>query len=68
MIPIEGHRNLFRDEETGAIVNYDTLEYQQYVKMKNEKKSQKEEIKKLKDDVREIKFLLEDLINATKRN
>ena len=24
MIPVEGHKNLFRDEKTGAIINMDT--------------------------------------------
>ena len=27
MIPVEGHKNLFRDEKTGAIINMDTSGY-----------------------------------------
>ena len=42
MIPVEGHKNLFRDEKSGAIVNTDTHEYFQYVKMRSEKQKQKE--------------------------
>ena len=34
MIPVEGHKNLFR-EKSGAIVNTDTQGYSQYIKMKN---------------------------------
>jgi hypothetical protein len=68
MIPIEGHRNLFRDENSGAIINYDAFEYNQYIKMKNQRKTQKEEIEKIKDDIDQIKLLLTELINETRRN
>lgn len=63
MIPIEGHKNLFRDEKTGAIVNSDTFEYNQYIRMKRERQKQKDEIAELKNDVQQIKNLLMELIN-----
>lgn len=66
MIPVEGHKNLFRDEKSGAIVNCDTQEYNQYVKMKSEKKKQKDEIEKIKNDISEIKILLKEMINGSK--
>ena len=31
MIPVEGHKSLFRDEETNAIVNTDTIAYDNYM-------------------------------------
>ena len=31
MIPVEGHKNLFRDEKTGAIVNMDKTGYSNYM-------------------------------------
>ena len=31
MIKVEGHSNLYRDENTGAIVNCDTAGYNQYI-------------------------------------
>lgn len=68
MIRIEGHPNLYRDENSGAIVNYDTLEYQQYIKMKKQKIDQKKEIDNLKLEVSEIKNLLMELINESRRN
>lgn len=69
MIPIEGHNNLFRDESSGAIVNSDTIEYNQYIRMKNERQRQKDEIAELKSDVQQIKNLLMELINdETRRN
>lgn len=63
MIPVEGHINLFRDEKSGAIINTDSVGYQNYVKIRNERKKQKEEIDQLKKDVNEIKSLLIELIN-----
>ena len=69
MIPIEGHNNLFRDKSSGAIVNSDTIEYNQYIRMKNERQRQKDEIAELKSDVQQIKNLLMELINdETRRN
>lgn len=68
MIRIEGHQNLYRDEKTGAIVNTDTAGYSQYIRMKNEKQKQRDEIDQLKSDVSEIKDLLRELINGSKQN
>ena len=66
MIPVEGHKNLFRDEKSGAIVSTDTIGYSQYIKMKNEKQKQREEIDQIKDDITEIKSLLKELIIGSK--
>ena len=67
MIPVEGHKNLFRDENSGAIVNCDTMEYNQSIKMKNERQKQKEEISELKKDVQMIKNLLMELVDVKSR-
>ena len=32
MIPVKGHSDLFRDEETGAIINTDSFQYDEYMK------------------------------------
>ena len=66
MIPVEGHKHLYRDENSGAIVNCDTIGYSQYVKMKSEKQKQKEELDQIKIDIEEIKFLLREIINGSK--
>ena len=65
MIPIEGHSNLVRDEITGAVLNNDDYGYQQYIKMRESKDSQKEELDKIKSDIAEIKTLLKQLVNPT---
>lgn len=64
LIPVDGHKNLYRDRNTGAIVNCNTFEYDQYVKMKNAKLKEKEEINQIKQDIDEIKSLLKEFLNA----
>ena len=65
MIPVEGHSDLFRDEITGAIINTDTSQYNQYISMRNKKRSEKEELDKMQSDIEEIKSLLKELVNPT---
>ena len=66
MIKVEGHSNLYRDEESGAILNCDTKEYETYVKSRNQRKLQKSEIDNIKNEIAEIKSLLVDLANRIK--
>ena len=58
MIRVEGHKNLYRDEKSGAIINTDSHGYSQYKKSKNIKLTQKDEIDSMKKDIEEIKNLL----------
>ena len=62
MIRVEGHKHLYRDEKTGAIVNCDTSGYMRYKKMKNKKLNEKSEIDSLKAEIDTLKGLLSDLI------
>ena len=63
MIRVEGHKNLYRDEKSGAIVNCDTTSYNQYVNSLNYKDLQKQELDKMREDIDEIKVLLKELLN-----
>jgi len=63
MIKVEGHSNLYRDEESGAIINTDSASYEKYVKSIENSEMKKQEINKIKSDIDEIKSLLKDLIN-----
>jgi len=65
MIPREGHKNLYRDEKTGAILNTDNIEYNNYIRMRDEKLKQKNEIDNLKKELSEIKTLLKELLNGS---
>ena len=58
MIRVEGHKNLYRDEKSGAIINTDSHGYSQYKKSRNIRLTQKEEIDSMKKDIEEIKNLL----------
>ena len=62
MIRVEGHKHLYRDEKTGAIINCDTSGYMRYKKMKNKKLNEKSEIDSLKAEIDTLKELLNDLI------
>tara|TARA_B100000003_G_scaffold153895_1_gene139196 strand:+ start:7406 stop:7621 length:216 start_codon:yes stop_codon:yes gene_type:complete len=64
LIPVEGHSNLFRDRNTGAIVNSDSSGYSQYKKMKQRRQTEREELDTLKKDIDEIKSLLKELTNG----
>jgi hypothetical protein len=66
MIPVKGHPNLYRDEESGAIVNCDNISYNQYVNSLNNRDSQKRELEEMKSDIEEIKLLLKEIINGSK--
>ncbi len=70
---LEGHKDLARDPETNAVVNVNTLEYQQYLsrrKVKTEKKhkvqNMEQELANMKGDIDEIKFLLKELLHGPK--
>ena len=62
MIPVEGHKHLYRDEKSGAIINTDSHGYSQYKKSRNIKLNQKEEIDSMKKDIEEIKNLLRMIV------
>ncbi len=62
MIRVEGHKNLYRDENSGAIINTDSHGYSQYKKSRNIKLTQKDEIDSMKKDIEEIKNLLRMIV------
>ena len=66
MIPVEGEKNLYRDEKSGAIVNCDSVSYNQYLNTIYNRESQRKELDKMRQDIDEIKTLLRELINGSK--
>ena len=66
MIPVKGHPNLYRDEQTGAIVNCDNQSYNQYINSVNNRKLEKLELEQMKKDIDEIKNLLREIVNGSK--
>ena len=59
---VKDHPHLYRDEGTGAILNYDTIGYNQRLKRIEKEKSQKEELDAMKKDIDEIKELLKEFL------
>jgi len=66
MIPVKEHPNLYRDENSGAIINCDDQAYNQYMSTINNKKRERYEIDQIKNDISEIKSLLVEILNGTK--
>lgn len=62
MIPVKDNRGLFRDEKTNSIINCDDSNYEQYIKLKNQKLNEKNEIESLKNDIEEIKDALKIIL------
>lgn len=63
LIKVKDHPHLYRDEDTGAIVNCDNIAYDRYMSNVKRKKSEKEELNNMKKDIEEIKNLLKDFLN-----
>ena len=71
LIPVKGNSGLFRDSETGAIINNNTNEYNTYVTNRNKLLSEKErlnrvetKVENLSDDIGDIKRMLQQLTNG----
>ena len=62
---IEGHQELFKDEDSGVIVNRSLVDRERYrlaKKTAQDNLESKQEISKLKNEVSEIKYLLQQLL------
>ena len=66
LVKVEGEQSLFRDKNTGAILNTDSAGYAQYMRMKQRKQTEREELDTIKGDIEEIKSLLRELTNGSK--
>ena len=63
MIPVEGHKNLFRDEKTGAIINMDSIGYSNYMSDKRRNSDKQAEINAMKDEIETLKSMLNELVS-----
>tara|TARA_R100000278_G_scaffold123153_1_gene111573 strand:+ start:5629 stop:5832 length:204 start_codon:yes stop_codon:yes gene_type:complete len=62
LVKVKDHPHLYRDENTGAIINYDTIGYNKRLNKIESQKSHKQELDKMKKDIEEIKDLLKDFL------
>ena len=68
---VKGHNSLIRDENSNAIVNTNSVEYDNYIRRRAQRKqgtdridNMEDDLKSLKDDINEIKTLLRALSNC----
>ena len=61
MIPVEGHKNLFRDEKTGAIINMDKTGYSNYMSDKRRNSDKQAELDEMKSEIETLKTMLKEL-------
>tara|TARA_B100000424_G_scaffold181825_1_gene140721 strand:- start:977 stop:1150 length:174 start_codon:yes stop_codon:yes gene_type:complete len=54
-LKVKDSGSLYRDEESGAIINCSNSQYDEYLKLKEQKMKEVSEMDKLKDDVDELK-------------
>ena len=57
MIKVEGYPNLYRDENTGAIINCDSTSYNQYVNSLSKKELDRQELNQMKKDIDEMNII-----------
>lgn len=60
-IPVEGNPSLYRDIESGAILNCSDIEYINYQENKKRKLKELDEMNKLKSRINEIEELKSDI-------
>ena len=62
-IKVKDTNSLYRDEESGAILNCNDAAYNNYLKMKQNKLNEVSEMDKLKDDVDELKDMMKLILS-----
>ena len=62
LLPVEGHQTLGRDPASNAILNTDTTQYETYIKSRDAARKILKEMKDLKDEVAELKRLVNYLV------
>jgi len=62
LIPIDNQPDLARDGKTGLIVNINKEKHNRRQLMKQKEAEQREEIDEIKNDVRDIKLMLQKLL------
>ena len=61
MIPGEGHKNLFRDENSNAIINTDNAAYNDYINTRRINSDKQAELDEMKTEIETLKSMLKDL-------
>ena len=62
LIPVEGYTTLGRDPSSNAILNTATTQYDAYIKARANAKKKDRTLQDLKNEVEELKRLVNDLV------
>lgn len=63
---VEGHPNLIRDLTSNAIINTDTLAFNQYNLNKQKRESDKQKINRIESDLIELKSSIDEIKSLLK--
>jgi hypothetical protein len=66
LIQIKDNSNLLRDVNTNSILNSNRSEYENYLRLKSKKESEKERIKFIETEVNQIKSDISEIKNLIK--
>ena len=61
MIQVEGHKNLFRDENSNAIIKTDQAAYNDYINTRRINSDKQAELDAMKTEIETLKIMLNDL-------
>ena len=61
MLPVEGHNNLFRDENTNAIISTDEAAYNDYMNNRRINSDKQAELDAMKSEIETLKSMLHEL-------
>ncbi len=62
-VKVKDSNSLYRDEESGAILNCNDSAYDSYLRLKEKKLKESAEMDKLKDDVDELKDMMKLILS-----
>ena len=65
LIKVEDHKHLGRDPNSNAIVNTDNVAYEAYIKARVEASKKRDEVLDLKDEITELKSMLQVLVEKS---
>ena len=65
LIKVEDHNHLGRDPNSYAIVNTDKVAYEAYIKARVEASKKRDEVLDLKDEITELKSMLQVLVEKS---
>ena len=67
LIKVEDHNDLGRDPKSNAIVNTDRAAYEAYIKARAEASKKRDEVLDLKDEITELKSMLQVLVEKSNK-